>query len=202
MEIKLVVVEGAASRGEVQLQLPAVIGRSKDANLTIGHPKVSRRHCELYEEAGRLMIRDHGSLNGTLLDGNRVSTSAVPAGGKLTIGPLTFIALYDSPSAKNEPSVPVITAGEEGEEPSATLPDMTPGPDTDAAGFDLTTDLLPPAATTPSLAAETLTGPAATVAWRQSERETRDEPSDKKTPEDAMNVEDDDLTAFLRDLGR
>jgi pSer/pThr/pTyr-binding forkhead associated (FHA) protein len=138
MQIKLVVVEGAASRGEVQLRLPAVIGRSKDANLTIGHPKVSRRHCELYEVGGRVMVRDHGSLNGTLLDGNRITQATVPPGGKLTIGPLTFIALFESPSAAKEPSVPVIAAGENGEQ--QVLPDNIPGPDTDAAGFDLGED--------------------------------------------------------------
>lgn len=204
MEIKLVVVEGSASRGEVQLRLPAVIGRSKDANLTIGHPKVSRRHCELYEEAGRLMIRDHGSLNGTLLDGNRVTNASVPAGGKLTIGPLTFIALYESPTARHEPSVPIIPAGEEGDAPGSASPDGSPGPDTDAAGFDLTTDLLPPsAAPQPAFARpnEPTLPTNVTAAWQQDERETRDGVTEK-TSDSGPEVEDEDLTAFLRDLGR
>jgi predicted component of type VI protein secretion system len=190
MQIKLVVVEGAASRGEVQLKLPAVIGRSKDANLTIGHPKVSRRHCELYEDKGRVMIRDHGSLNGTILNGNRVSQAPVPPGGKLTIGPLTFIALFDSPSAAGQPSVPVIAAGEDG--PEQAMPDFTPGPDTDAAGFDMSEELESAPAAADSL--------NPTTAWQRSEEETGDDAD--KQEDDALAADDDDLNAFLRDLGR
>ena len=196
MQIKLVVVEGAASRGEVQLKLPAVIGRSKDANLTIGHPKVSRRHCELYEEKGRVMVRDHGSLNGTILNGNRVSQAAVPSGGKLTIGPLTFIALFDSPSAAGQPSVPVIATGEEG--PDQALPDFNPGPDTDAAGFDMSEELAPAAAETPAL--------NPTVAWQNplpddKKREEADD-ADDEASDNALEADDEDLNAFLRDLGK
>ena len=209
MQIKLVVVEGAASRGEVQLRLPAVIGRSKDANLTIGHPKVSRRHCELYEEAGRVMIRDHGSLNGTILDGNRVSQAAVPSGAKLSIGPLTFIALFDSPSAAHEPSVPVIASGDEGSASDRAAPDFSPGPDTDAAGFDLSEDLLPPSASAaPSL---DLTVPQPAVPWQKPEMPERDDAtaavaSSDNAAEGAMasapEAQDEDLNAFLRELGR
>jgi hypothetical protein len=90
MEAKLIVIRGKANKNEVALKLPSVIGRSREADLTIGHPMVSRRHCEVFETDGTLMIRDLGSLNGTLINGEKVSEAAVPANAEVTVGPLTF----------------------------------------------------------------------------------------------------------------
>jgi len=96
MQVKLIVVEGHARQREVVLEVPAVIGRSRAASVTIGDPKVSRQHCFLEERGGMLMLRDNGSLNGTLLDGQRVEGEAViRPGAKLTVGPLTFVVLYE-----------------------------------------------------------------------------------------------------------
>lgn len=95
MQVRLVVVGGKASKREVAITLPAVIGRSREATLAVGHPKVSRKHCELREVEGALVARDGGSLNGTYLDGERIEESVVKPGSRLTIGPLTFEALYE-----------------------------------------------------------------------------------------------------------
>ncbi len=95
MQIKLVVAEGKANKPELKLKLPAIVGRSREATLTVAHPKVSRKHCELYELDGALVVRDNGSLNGTFVDGQQVTESVVPPGGRITIGPLTFVANYE-----------------------------------------------------------------------------------------------------------
>jgi len=52
MDAKLIVVGGKANKSEIKLQLPTIIGRSRDADLTMAHPMVSRQHCEIYEEGG------------------------------------------------------------------------------------------------------------------------------------------------------
>jgi predicted component of type VI protein secretion system len=76
------------------LKLPTVIGRSREATLTIAHPMISRRHCEVYEADGLLMVRDLGSLNGTVVGGQRIKEAPLPPDGEFSIGPLTFRAQY------------------------------------------------------------------------------------------------------------
>jgi predicted component of type VI protein secretion system len=94
MQAKLVVVSGKASKRAVPLKLPTVIGRSKQAGLTVAHPLVSRRHCELFEQDGLLMLRDLGSLNGTTVAGRRIEEAAILPETEFTVGPLTFRAKY------------------------------------------------------------------------------------------------------------
>jgi hypothetical protein len=45
----LVAVGGDTSVGEVSLALPAVVGRSKQADIRLTHPLISRKHCEFSE---------------------------------------------------------------------------------------------------------------------------------------------------------
>lgn len=95
MEAKLIVIRGKANKGEVALSLPTTIGRSRDADLTVAHPMVSRHHCEIFEADGALMVRDLGSLNGTFVNGERVSEAELPPNAEITVGPLTFRAEYE-----------------------------------------------------------------------------------------------------------
>lgn len=90
MLIRLKVIRGKANRDVVDLSIPAVIGRSREADLTVIHPMISRRHCELFKRDGRIMVRDLGSLNGTYLGSSPVKESELHAGDTLAIGPLTF----------------------------------------------------------------------------------------------------------------
>lgn len=96
MEAKLVVVGGDTQTRQYELQLPAVIGRSRSTDVTLGHPLVSRQHCEVFESNGMLMVRDLGSLNGTFVGETRIAEQAIPVkpGDLLTIGPVTFRAEY------------------------------------------------------------------------------------------------------------
>ena len=96
LKAKLVVVGGDAKAAEISLSLPTVIGRGREANLTLPHPLVSRNHCELFERDGRLLVRDLKSLNGTYVDSQRIEKTAVLNPDQLlTIGNVTFRAIYD-----------------------------------------------------------------------------------------------------------
>jgi predicted component of type VI protein secretion system len=67
------------------------IGRHDDCLIRIRSAQVSRRHCELYEDGGRLMLRDLGSSNGTFVNGKRVlGQQSLKAGDVLTIGGVTL----------------------------------------------------------------------------------------------------------------
>ncbi len=100
MDVKLVVVGGDAKATEVKLKLPAVIGRGREATLTLPHPLVSRKHCEIFESDGHLVVRDMGSLNGTFVNNERITEAILPPGDLLTLGTVTFRAVYDAPAGK------------------------------------------------------------------------------------------------------
>jgi pSer/pThr/pTyr-binding forkhead associated (FHA) protein len=94
MEATLLVVGGKASKKNIPLKLPMVVGRSRKAGLTIAHPMVSRQHCEVFEANGLLMVRDLKSLNGTMVGKQRIKEAPLPPDGELTVGPITFRAQY------------------------------------------------------------------------------------------------------------
>lgn len=50
----------------------ALIGRSPDADVVIGHDDVSRRHALLYRERGHAWLEDLSSANGTWVEGRRL----------------------------------------------------------------------------------------------------------------------------------
>ena len=95
MEAKLIVIGGKANKSEVVLKLPTTIGRSRSADLTVAHPKVSRQHCQIFERDGVLVVRDNESLNGTFIDNEKITEAILKPGDKLTVGPLTFVAVYE-----------------------------------------------------------------------------------------------------------
>ncbi len=95
MEAKLVVLAPAEIvNTEFNLQLPVTIGRGRDAKIKLVHGQISRLHCEVYEDHGRLMARDLGSLNGTFVDAERISDAELKPGGTLNIGSVLFRAVY------------------------------------------------------------------------------------------------------------
>ncbi|MDY0168525.1 MAG: FHA domain-containing protein [Thermoguttaceae bacterium] len=94
MEVTLTVIRGKVNRGEIAFHPPAVLGRSREADLTIAHPMVSRQHCELYEVDGLLMVRDLGSLNGTVVLNRRIVESPLRPDDCFGVGPLMFRVQY------------------------------------------------------------------------------------------------------------
>lgn len=91
MEINVSIFIGGLLRGSKVLQTPCTIGRSKEAVLTVAHPSMSRKHCEVYEEGGKLFLRDNSSLNGTLFKGDYVEKPVeLKFGEEFVVGELVF----------------------------------------------------------------------------------------------------------------
>ena len=108
LKAKLVVVGGDAKAAEVRLKLPTVIGRGKEAGLTVPHGLVSRRHTEIIERDGKLFVRDLGSLNGTYVNSTRIEgEQPLEPNQLLTLGNITFRAVYEIPSSAASAEEPV-----------------------------------------------------------------------------------------------
>jgi hypothetical protein len=63
-----------------------VIGRSRDADLTLDDPNVSRRHAELRREDGAWVVADLASTNGVKVNGRRVAEHRLVPGDDITVG--------------------------------------------------------------------------------------------------------------------
>jgi hypothetical protein len=77
------------------LQPPGlVVGRGTEADVRINDPGVSRRHVEfevdLSDGPPQLSVRDLGSTNGMLVDGHRITHTAVHDGTTVKIGNTTM----------------------------------------------------------------------------------------------------------------
>jgi pSer/pThr/pTyr-binding forkhead associated (FHA) protein len=82
------------------------IGRHDDCLIRIKSSQVSRRHCELFEVADKLTLRDLGSSNGTFVNGKKVSgQQALKHGDELTVGAVTLrvAQLGQPPVSRPEP---------------------------------------------------------------------------------------------------
>ena len=113
MKAKLVVVGGDVKATEINLKLPAIIGRGREATLTLPHPLVSRKHCELYETDGTLMVRDLGSLNGTYVGTQRVVEAPLPSGELLTVATVNFRAIYLNADEEDATAQPDATGNDD-----------------------------------------------------------------------------------------
>lgn len=95
MYATLVVVGGRADKRQLSIKLPTVLGRSGQADVTIANLLVSRRHCELREHEGVVLLTDLGSRNGTFCRDHRIQRVPLLPNDRFSIGPLTFEIQYE-----------------------------------------------------------------------------------------------------------
>ncbi|WP_460446271.1 FtsK/SpoIIIE domain-containing protein [Angustibacter aerolatus] len=69
-----------------------LVGRSQDASIPLRDPEVSRRHCILSVDAGRVQVLDERASNGTEVDGGRLhEPRALRPGERLRAGSSTLV---------------------------------------------------------------------------------------------------------------
>ena len=68
----------------------SVLGRSRDVDVQIEDPNVSRRHAEIVQEGSAYWLVDLGSTNGTEVDGRRVTRARLDDGSRFMIGETTI----------------------------------------------------------------------------------------------------------------
>ncbi len=85
LEREVAVVSWQGQRLELQ-QRRVVIGRSKDCEVQVADPNVSRRHAEIRQEGAAYWLVDLDSTNGVEVDGKRVKRLRLEDGTRFTIG--------------------------------------------------------------------------------------------------------------------
>ena len=63
-----------------------VLGRSKDCDIQLADPNVSRRHAELRQEGSAYWLIDLDSTNGSQVNDNRTARAKLESGDTITVG--------------------------------------------------------------------------------------------------------------------
>jgi pSer/pThr/pTyr-binding forkhead associated (FHA) protein len=89
---------GTAVLKEYALRAQEVtIGRSPQASILIDNPAVSYSHARIFWQDGVYYVQDLGSLNGTFLNGNRITQAPLSAGDSIAVGKHTIRFLLERP---------------------------------------------------------------------------------------------------------
>jgi pSer/pThr/pTyr-binding forkhead associated (FHA) protein len=93
MDVTLKVLEGAKVGAKISIKKPEfTIGRSQSCSLCAGSSAVSRQHCMISRDESKVTVRDMGSRNGTLVNGEKIEgTVELASGDEITVGPLKFL---------------------------------------------------------------------------------------------------------------
>jgi hypothetical protein len=67
-----------------------LLGRGTDADIRVEDPGVSRKHCEIVV-GNPALVRDLGSTNGTLLNGDKISEAPLEDGAVVKIGGTSLV---------------------------------------------------------------------------------------------------------------
>lgn len=145
MNLKLLVLQGRPQgksilfpRGEY------LFGRGPECHIQPNSDWVSRQHCLLRVRDDAAFIRDLGSRNGTLVNGERVvGERRLDEGDKLQVGPLVFEVRFEgatlpaaaeAPSSSQVPTSNNINVQDTAEQPAVgaaakPVPEQTPAPE-------------------------------------------------------------------------
>jgi hypothetical protein len=83
---RLRTVEGVPRDGVYTIEEACRIGRGEESQIVLHDPSVSRAHAVVEVAAGKAVVRDLGSTNGTFLNGRRVEAEPLRDGDELRFG--------------------------------------------------------------------------------------------------------------------
>jgi pSer/pThr/pTyr-binding forkhead associated (FHA) protein len=111
MKVQLIVVQGKPEGKVIPLVGPVfMIGRGETCHLRPNSEMVSREHAEFTVSADKVVVRDLGSRNGTLVNGKALTEPYTLKDRDLVqVGPLTFaLSIQDAPSATVKADAPAV----------------------------------------------------------------------------------------------
>jgi predicted component of type VI protein secretion system len=100
MSVKLQLVVASGVHQGKSIPVPSdkfLIGRDPSCQLRPASQLVSKQHCAILTQNGRVYLQDFGSTNGTILNEDRVeanSTIELSPGDRLKVGPLDFTVQF------------------------------------------------------------------------------------------------------------
>ncbi len=142
MGFELVVIQGRSISSTLKLgDGVTTIGRHDECQLRIKSSQVSRKHCELFEKKGHLLVKDLGSSNGTIVNGKKVQGQRVlEPGDELSIGPILLRVVKSEVAGPASPAGP----GKPGET-AVSAPPVAVSTEGDPDGFAIEIDVEEPA---------------------------------------------------------
>lgn len=80
-------------------EAPLLIGRAPSNDIVVTDDQVSWHHAAVWAERGKVFVRDMGSKNGTLRNGQRIrGAEPIESGDTVTLGPNTRVVVQDGAS--------------------------------------------------------------------------------------------------------
>ena len=140
--LKLVVLSPGMTGRTQELKVDkTTIGRLEDNTFQIAEPSVSSHHCEVLLRSSEVVVRDLNSTNGTYINGERVTESALKPGQILRLGQIEMRLETDAPAASAKKQIDQTMVMQRG----VSLNELeqgsrTGGFDTKSAGFSKKTD--------------------------------------------------------------
>jgi pSer/pThr/pTyr-binding forkhead associated (FHA) protein len=128
MNYELHVVKGRSATTALKLsEGETSVGRHDACTIRIKSSQVSRRHCEISQKNGKLVVRDLNSSNGTIVNGKRIKeVSILQDGDELTIGGVVLrIVKVDGAGATAVSSPGTIKASDTAELDALSIDDDT-----------------------------------------------------------------------------
>ena len=127
--VTIQVLEGfEAGRLYCDLMTPVSIGREEDNDIRLNDDRVSRFHAKIQEDAGRVILTDLDSTNGTRINGHPVRMRVLQLGDQILFGrclmvygsPEELAGLHASPHKMTDSGVSILP--EDGSEEGTHLP--------------------------------------------------------------------------------
>ena len=93
MDVILKVTKGSKIGAKIAVKKDEfLIGRSPECHLCAGSTSISRKHCAITRDGTKVMLKDLGSRNGTLLNGEKITgVVELKSGDDIGIGSLGFM---------------------------------------------------------------------------------------------------------------
>jgi pSer/pThr/pTyr-binding forkhead associated (FHA) protein len=99
MKLSLMVLTPGTNEGKVvqATASPFLIGRDPQCHLRPASPAISKRHCALMVQGGKVFVCDLGSTNGTFLNGRQIGGEIeLRHLDRLQVGPLSFLVRLET----------------------------------------------------------------------------------------------------------
>ncbi|RME04098.1 MAG: FHA domain-containing protein [Planctomycetota bacterium] len=84
-----------SSLKKITISSKSILGRSKEADIVLSDPEVSRQHCCVYPQNKGWYILDLGSHNGTFLNSKKIQRAPLAHGDYLVVGQSHFLVVLE-----------------------------------------------------------------------------------------------------------